>query len=140
MPNQIYKLVLQVIFMRMVKWISLALFLIGICILLLPDNGKQIIVLNENHGPSAIDLLGLGLIMIAWLLICFIVIKSWKQIQTMIGKRTVTFLSAVYFISIFGIVYSLKNLNDNLLWITAGSAALINTIFIILSLMKRSIL
>ena len=69
------------------KWILLILFIAGLIILILPDQGNQAIQLNDSHGPSFQDLIGLGLILISWFSSCVIVIGNWKKIKSNLGGQ-----------------------------------------------------
>ena len=123
--------------MRKKKWALFILFIAGLIILLLPDRGKQIIRLNERHGPSIQDLIGLVLILLSWLFSCAVVISNWKKIKLKTGHKTFNLLLIVYVLSIIGIILSLTFSSDIFLWICATVGLLINTLFIIYALNKK---
>lgn len=113
------------------KWILLILFITGLVILLLPDKGVPVIVLNERHGPSFPDVTGLVLIVISWTLSCIAVIRQWKVIQSKIGDKTSRLLVMIYILSISGVVLSLLFSFDLLLWSCAAIGCFINILFIV---------
>ena len=115
----------------------LVLFIAGLMILLLPDDGEPVIKLNELHGPSWQDLIGLTLILFAWLFSCFIIVKNWKNIRSKVGQRNLILCLSIYVISVTGIFFSLRSSNEMLLWIFAVCAASINTLFIIFAFNKQ---
>jgi len=118
------------------KWVLLILFITGVIIVVLPDSSNRVIALNKSHGPSTQDLIGLGLLLISWLLSCTIVISNWKKIKLKTGHKLFNLLVIVYFISIIGIVLSLVLSSDIFLWICAAVGLLINTLFIIYAFNK----
>ena len=123
--------------MKKNRLIFLVIFIVGLVTLLLPDNGKPVIKLNEMHGPSWVDLIGLILVLIAWLFSCLIIIKNWKNLCSRVGRRNMILSLSIYFISVIGICLSLNISHDILLWIFAVCAALINTLFIVFAFGKQ---
>ena len=117
--------------MKKSSLIFLGTFIAGLLILILPDNGEPVIELNEMHGPSWEDLIGLILVLLAWLFSCLIIIKNWKNIGRKAGNRSVVMSLSIYIISVVGIFFSLFISNDVLLWIFTACAVSINTLFII---------
>ena len=113
------------------KWILLLLFIAGLIILLLPDQGKPVIVLNKKHGPSLQDLIGLLLMLISWFVSCIVVVKKWKEVRLKTGSRIFSLLILVYILSIIGITLSLMFSSDLILWSCAAIAGSINILFII---------
>ena len=49
----------------LIAWMSLSL--VGVLIVLAPDEGGRVFSFSEGHGPSAQDLVGFGGILIGWL-------------------------------------------------------------------------
>lgn len=119
------------------KWILLILFIAGLIILLLPDQGKPVIVLNEKHGPSFQDLTGLLLMLISWLVSCIVVVRKWKVIKSKTGDRNSRLLVIVYVLSIIGVCLSLLFSSDLLLWSCVVIGSFINILFIIYAFDKR---
>lgn len=71
-------------------FILIATFTIGVVILLLTDQDAVVLRFNNSHGPSAIDLVGIALIMVSWILSLAIVVnslikrlKNWAREQFM---------------------------------------------------------
>jgi len=111
--------------------ILLILFIAGLIILLLPDMGKPIIVLNENHGPSLWDIAGLLLMLASWFLICMVIAKKWQKIKLKIPGPGFVSLIIIYILSIIGVALSLLFSSDVMLWLCAAMAGLINILFVI---------
>lgn len=110
-----------------------AIFIVGLIILLLPDKGEPVFKLNQTHGPSMIDVIGLTLMFGSWLVSCFIIISRMKWIAGKLGKRNVWLLSALYFLSIAGIIFTLVFSFEWMLWGFVVTASLINMFFVLLA-------
>lgn len=118
------------------KWVLLTLFITGLIIVLLPDSGKPVIELNKSHGPSIQDLIGLGLLLISWLLSSIIVIRNWKKIESKIGNRTFRLLLIIYLLAMTGIILSLVVSSDFFLWNCVAVGLLINILYLIYAFNK----
>lgn len=118
------------------KWVLVILFIAGLIIVLLPDSGKTVIELNKSHGPSIQDLIGLGLLLISWLLSSIIVIRNWKKIKSKIRNRTFKLLIIIYLLAVIGIALSLAVSSDLMLWICVAVGLLINILFFIYAFNK----
>jgi|SRR5688572_10246654 len=119
------------------RWIPLILFIIGLVILMLPDRGKAVIVLNERHRASFPDLVGLLFMITGWLWSCIVVFRNWHEVVLKTGKRISRLLIIIYILSVFGIFLSLVFSSDMFLWTCAAIAAFINLLFIIYSFNKK---
>jgi len=113
------------------KWILPVLFIAGLVILVLPDQGKPVILINESHGPSFLDLIGLLLMMIPWFVSCIVVIRKWKEVRLKTGNSNFRLLVTGYFISIIGVALSLLFSSDLTLWLCVIVATFINVLFIL---------
>ena len=109
-------------------------FLAGLIILLLPDHGEPVFVLNKMHGPSLMDLVGILLMFPGWLISCTFIISKWKQIKKWIGAGTVYMLLIFYLVPILTIVFALGFSVEWLLWTCVVIASLINLLFIVVAL------
>jgi|SRR6188474_888000 len=118
------------------KWVLVILFITGLIIVMLPDSGKPVIELNKSHGPAIQDLIGLGLILISWLISCTIVIGSRKKIKSKIGGRTFKLLMIIYLLAMTGIILSLVVSSEFLLWICAAVGLSINILCLIYAFNK----
>ncbi|HEU4859309.1 MAG TPA: hypothetical protein VFT15_05705 [Chitinophagaceae bacterium] len=118
------------------KWVLLTLFITGLIIVLLPDSGIPVIELNKSHGPSIQDLIGLGLLLISWLLSSIIVIRNWKKIESKIGNRTFRLLLIIYLLAMTGIILSLVVSSDFFLWNCVAVGLLINILYLIYAFNK----
>ena len=119
------------------NWILLILFIAGLIILLLPDASKPVIVLNEKHGPSLMDIIGLLLILTSWVLSCIVIARKWEKIKLKIPNPAFGSLLIIYILSITGIALSLLFTSDMMLWSCAAIAGLINILFIVNAFAKK---
>ena len=119
------------------KWALLIVFLAGVLILVLPDDGKELIKLNKIHGPSFQDIIGLALISLSWVGSIIIVCICWGKIKTIIGTRNAPLLLFVYLFSCIGIAIALKTEADWILWPCVAIALFINILFVFLSFKKN---
>ena len=106
-------------------------FLAGLGVLLLPDKTTPVIRFNQMHGPSAMDIAGLVLMLLVWLSTAITVIKRRKKVVQLVGQSTVYLLAAVYLLAVCGIVFALSFSVEWLLWLAAGIAFIVNLTFII---------
>jgi len=113
------------------RWILFIIFLAGLIILLLPDNGTPVIRLNQTHGISFFDLAGLSLVMASWLVSTIIVINHWNQVIEKTRRNISYFLLILYLLSIFGTTIALSLSVEWLLWTCVAFASAINIFFII---------
>ena len=120
--------------MKVRPWIFLLLFLGGLFILLLPDSANRVFQFNRAHGPSAMDIVGLALILIAWIYSCILIVNNWNKIMSKVGKQIVSILVMIYLISVAGIAASLLLSSDLLLWSSAMIATAVNILFIVFAL------
>ena len=123
--------------MLKIKWVLLVLFITGLIIVLLPDSGKPVVEFNRSHGPSIQDLIGLGLILISWLLSCAILIRNWKRTKSKLGNGNFRLLIIIYLLAMIGIILSLTLSSDFFLWICVGTGLLINILFVVYAFNKR---
>ena len=119
------------------KWILLISLLIGIFIIVLPDEGKPVITFNKMHGPSLIDLIGIMLLLISWIGSIVIIKDHWGKIKTRLGKRAIYLLVTMYLLAAIGITTGLLTESDLLLWLSVFIASIINTLFIVLSFLDK---
>ena len=114
-----------------------AIFMIGLIILILPDQQPPVMRLNESHGPSWIDMLGLSLITVGWAGLSYGVIKNWKLTYKTIGRSSARLLLALYIISILGIVFAIQTGTEWLLWLAIAIAGSINVLLIFATLHRQ---
>jgi hypothetical protein len=72
----------------MLVW--LALSLAGAVVVALPDDGQRVFTLSETHGPSAVDLAGVILLMLGWL----IFLAALWRVRHSIRSRSLIFGAA----------------------------------------------
>jgi len=118
-------------------WILVAVFITGLFILLLPDNGAPVIRLNKEHGPSSVDLAGLSLMLGSWLVSYILVVVRWKKVQKRFGKSNTYLLCVLYFILVSGIGIGLMVSSEWILWSCSVIAFLINMAFLIPAFRKN---
>jgi hypothetical protein len=113
------------------------IFILGVVILILPDKGAPLIRLNEAHGPSLTDMVGLLMIIVGWAGLSYLVVRNWKTIDRSFRRTNARLLLALYFISILGIVMALQVKLEWMLWMSVAIATIINATFVIVALTRR---
>lgn len=119
--------------MNKTAWILFLIFVLGLIILLLPDNNKPLLRFNKSHGPSAVDLAGLILMFVSWLASCIYIISRWTYITNVFGRNNVYLLVTLYFLSLAGIVAALSLSFEWMLWVCVAAASLVNIFFILIA-------
>ena len=112
-------------------WILTGIFITGLVILVLPDNGTPVIILNKTHRLSLVDLAGLSLMLGSWLISYFLEVIRWKKVQKRFGKSNTYLLCVLYFILVSGIGTGLMVSSEWILWSCAVIAFLINVAFLV---------
>jgi hypothetical protein len=113
------------------KWLILLVFIAGLIILLLPDKSKPLIELNRSHGPSFIDIVGLALMFISWIICLLDIIKNWRQLKIKMGNQILFGLIFIYLVSNAGIIIGLNLSIEIILWVSVAVASIINMVLII---------
>ena len=65
----------------------------GVAILALPDTGERVFSISATHGPSAIDLVGMVLVVGSWLPIAALLPAMWRTSRR--ARRPATVLAVV---------------------------------------------
>ena|SRR5205809_4543693 len=68
-------------------WIYITIMLSRFLILQLPEKDNKIIVINEHHGPAAVDIAGLILIIVSWVLMLNTSLKDYNKIRDTISVK-----------------------------------------------------
>ena len=123
--------------MDKISWTLLLIFIAGLVIIIIPDPGPPVLRLNEDHGPSFTDVLGLCLVMTSWLSCLIMIIRYWNGIILRKGRLRIAALILLYLISVTAIIIALKRGRDWELWLAVSFASLINLIFIVLAFRER---
>ncbi len=118
-------------------WFLSGIFLAGLIILMLPDKGSAIIRFNELHGPSFLDIAGLVLISISWVMGLIIIIKNWKGVKARFGKGNILLLVGTYALACSGIILALIMKNNNILWPSVVVALVVNILFVAFAFATR---
>jgi len=119
-------------------WLLAGIFIFGLVVLLLPDRGTAVVRLNEEHGPSWMDLTGLLSMLIGWAGLSYRIVKNWRHILQIIGVANARVLTAIYFIAILAIIISLVVAVEWMLWISIAIASIVNFFFFIITCLRRS--
>jgi hypothetical protein len=100
------------------KFLPLALFIltVGIILVILPDTGRPLIRFSENHGPSAVDVIGLTLILLVWMMMVYTAWSKRKFILATLGRVKVIAILSVIGLCSFLIPLGLKLESDLLLF------------------------
>jgi hypothetical protein len=64
--------------------IWLCLSALGTAILVVPDDDERLLSLSENHGFAALDLVGAGVLLVAWL---FPIVGALQRRTTAMARR-----------------------------------------------------
>jgi hypothetical protein len=124
--------------MKSISWILITIFMLGLIILILPDEGDPVFRLNKTHGPSLPDLVGLIFMLASWLISCVIIISRWQLVTQRAGKRSVYLSVTIYFLFLAGIVAALLLSFEWMLWVCVVTASMINIFFILLAFRVKS--
>jgi hypothetical protein len=74
-------------------WLWVAGSALGVAVLVLPDAGPRVFSFSETHGPSAVDVVGMGILVGAWLPTAALI---WTGRRTLGGRgRLPAVLAAV---------------------------------------------
>jgi magnesium-transporting ATPase (P-type) len=119
--------------MKRTARIMFLIFIVGLILLLLPDNNKPLLRFNKTHGPSAVDLAGLVLMFASWLTSCIIIINRRKYLTNALGRKNIYLLVTLYFLFLAGIVAALLLSFEWMLWVCVAAASVINIFFILLA-------
>jgi len=114
-------------------WIAIALIILGIVLVMLPDSGPRIIKFNENHGPSVSDLVGLTLIIIVWI---YFVSQGFKN-RRQVSRRVIIAIVVGVVLGAIGIASGLQLKNDELLWSGVFISVLAYGVFIVPAFKKE---
>ena len=123
--------------MNRFAWILILLFTLGLIILVLPDKDSQVIKINEQHGPSLFDLVGLFLILLGWTGSSIFLIRQWRSMVQKSGKQKIYILIIMYFLFLIGIIIALTISLDWMLWLFTAGAFLVNVQLVILAFQTR---
>lgn len=107
------------------------LILTGLTVLAWPEESSLMMIkLSETHGPSAIDLVGLGIIFLGYIPLIIPVFKRFYVIQQSIGKRlSASIVFAILFFSAT-IVTGLLIDSEMLLWTSVAITTSLQAILI----------
>jgi hypothetical protein len=128
--------------MTTTKAISLLLlFLIGLVIVILPDNNERLFSFSNDHGPSRMDLIGLTILFCPYL---YIVILAWKKRQNLKPYQNTTafkFGSIMFALGLALVIVSV--VNDYGSWWLLGAAIMfvcqVIVFYLILTSQNKSI-
>lgn len=72
--------------MQKIFWLYIVLIVLGFAFLLLPEYGKKVIVINNYHGPSVTDMVGIICILISWACMLVTTIVRYRKIKNNLSK------------------------------------------------------
>ena len=113
------------------RWILLIIFIAGLFILLLPDKGQPVIQLNQEHGPSIPDIVGLLLMLGSWFVSIIFIAKKRADLTRRFGNSILVIMIVLYLVSIGGIIAGLNSSIEWIIWLSVATATIINSAFII---------
>ena len=112
-------------------WVYLATIVLGLAVLAWPDQDSQMLVtLSKRHGPSALDLVGLTLILVGYVPI---VARVWtRRIALQFRFRTAwPLIIALLLASWAGIVAGLATEKELVLWTSVAASTLLQALLVV---------
>lgn len=122
--------------MQKVFWVYIVIIIVGFILLLLPETGEVLIAVNDYHGPSSIDIVGLSLIILCWAMMLVTAIKRYKKIRGGLNSNQFIIWVAAIIIGTIWIVISLFN-NTQHAWITGAAIAIAGYAFLFYVVYKK---
>ncbi len=117
--------------MDRISGIIIGVFVLGLVILVIPDDASPVFTFNKTHGPSLPDLAGLFLMLGSWFLCLIMIARQWKPIEKRLGKGNAYLGMGLYLLFIAGIATALLFSFEWMLWVCIAFASTINIGFII---------
>src|SRR6187399_2318398 len=98
----------------------LLLFIIGLVIVILPDNNERVFSLSEDHGPSLQDITGLTLLLCPYI---YTIILAWRKRQHLKPYQNTTAFKLGSILFVLGLALVIVSvLNDVGSWWLLGAA------------------
>jgi len=72
--------------MQKIFWLYILLILLGFVFLSLPEDEKRVIVINDYHGPSVMDIYGIASILASWICMLITAIVRYRKIKNNLSK------------------------------------------------------
>ena len=72
--------------MQKIFWLYILLILLGFVFISLPEDGKRVIVINDYHGPSVMDIYGIASILASWICMLITAIVRYRKIKNNLSK------------------------------------------------------
>jgi hypothetical protein len=118
----------------------LILIVIGLVVLAWPEeNNLMMVKLSETHGPSTLDLVGIGIIFLGYIPLIIPVFTRFSVIQQAVGKQlSLSMVVAVVFFSVM-IAIGLGIENDVLIWVSVAISTMLQAILVYLSYRKITV-
>jgi hypothetical protein len=94
------------------------LMIVRLAVLAWPEEQNLMMVqFSETHGPSKLDLAGIGLIMLGYLPLVALFISKYSEVKDKVGGKWCVSLMALTVLSWIGIVGALSLESDWMLWL-----------------------
>ena len=77
------------------RWIAVALLVVGVVLVALPDTNDRIFTLSPQHGPAAVDLAGSVLLCAAWVLLLVSTAGPWRRVRAVLSSGTGAAIAAL---------------------------------------------
>jgi hypothetical protein len=101
----------------------LLLFLIGLVIVILPDNNARIFSFSKDHGPSLMDIIGLAILFCPYI---YIFIIAWKKRQNLKTYQNTTAFKLGSILFVLGLALVIISVvNDYGNWWLLGAAIML---------------
>lgn len=97
-------------------WIGLTAIGIGLILVAIPDTGAPLIQFNAEHGPSALDVVGLALIVVTWLVMVIKTVVERQRVVQHHGTDKIKRLLGYVVLGGASIFFGLQIELDFILW------------------------
>jgi hypothetical protein len=97
-------------------WISLSVIVGGIILVAMPDSGPPLFSFNESHGPSAIDVFGIGMVVGTWLFMLMKAMVNHRRVLASVGAERIKRLVFIIVLGGAAIYFGLQLRTDLMLW------------------------
>ena len=110
--------------MKISFWLCLCLVAGGCELLLLPDNDGRLFSFNKDHGPSGLDTVGIGIIVLTWLWMLIQVLYQRKKVYRLLQLKGLLVSLLLIFTGSLLLTSGLIMENNALLWSGTGLAVI----------------
>jgi hypothetical protein len=122
--------------MRRDFWIYMGIVFLGVIVVALPDDDNRIFSISDSHGPALMDLAGLTLVLVPWLLLATIALIKWRAVLQRLGRRLITALLAAVLIGTLVLVVSFRSGSGH--WLTGAAISFVGQMVLIVAAFRKA--